>query len=166
MTSYEIAVLAGSNRRESINRRLAAACTRLAPGNLAFYAVQIDDLPMYNADLEDERPASVNRFTAEIRRAHGVLIVTPEHNRSVPAVPELTVRPSTGSGRTANSCTSSELYCRQARAYGRRSFFTKMKSKIMSMDFLISVSENRSRRVSAWNSVDTQSSVPPSPMMA
>src|SRR5262249_22307004 len=48
--------------------------------------VRIDDLPLYNHDLEAELPASVTRFKAEIAAADGVLFVTPEHNRSIPAV--------------------------------------------------------------------------------
>ena len=81
-----IAVIVGSNRRESINRRLAQALTRLAPDSLAFDWIQIDDLPIYNGDLEPDRPASVRRFTSEVRAADGVLMVMPEHNRSLPAV--------------------------------------------------------------------------------
>ena len=48
--------------------------------------VQIDDLPMYNQDLEGDRPASVRRFTAEVAATDALLVLTPEHNRSLPAV--------------------------------------------------------------------------------
>jgi chromate reductase len=54
--------------------------------NLAYTFVRIDDLPLYNQDLEVPLPPSVARFKAEIARADGVLFVTPEHNRSLPAV--------------------------------------------------------------------------------
>lgn len=84
--SYDIAVIVGSNRRESINRQLAQALVRLAPPVLACRFVQIDDLPMYNGDLEPSRTDSVRRFTAEVAKADGLLIVMPEHNRSLPAV--------------------------------------------------------------------------------
>lgn len=83
---FDIAVIVGSNRRESINRKLAEAMVKLAPATLACRFVQIDDLPMYNGDLEGQRPVAVNRFTAEVAKADGLLIVMPEHNRSLPAV--------------------------------------------------------------------------------
>lgn len=81
-----IAVIVGSNRRGSLNRKLAEALVPLAAGRLAFTFVRLDDLPMYNQDLEAEMPASVLRFKAEIEAAQGLLFVTPEHNRSVPAL--------------------------------------------------------------------------------
>ncbi|VWX61172.1 Quinone reductase [Burkholderiales bacterium 8X] len=87
MTStYPIALVVGSNRRESLNRKLAKAITRLDAPTLRFQDIRIDDLPMYNGDLEAARPAEVNRFTDEVRACSGVLIVMPEHNRSLPAV--------------------------------------------------------------------------------
>jgi chromate reductase len=76
----------GSNRRESINRKLAQAIARLADGRVEVKLVQLDDLPMYNQDLESPLPASVARFKAEIEDADGLLFVTPEHSRSIPAV--------------------------------------------------------------------------------
>jgi chromate reductase len=84
--SYKIAIIVGSNRRESINRKLAGALVKLGAANLDFSIAQIDDLPIYNGDLEASRPANVNRFTAEIAASDAVLIVTPEHNRSLPTV--------------------------------------------------------------------------------
>lgn len=58
----------------------------LGGGNIRAEFVRIDDLPMYNQDLEPDRPDVVDRFTAEIAAADAILMVTPEHNRSVPAV--------------------------------------------------------------------------------
>jgi chromate reductase, NAD(P)H dehydrogenase (quinone) len=86
MAKINIAVVVGSNRRESINRRLAQALAGLAPAPLTFTFVQIDDLPLYNQDHEGDLPASVVRFKREISAADGVLFVTPEHSRSIPAV--------------------------------------------------------------------------------
>ena len=86
MTKFKIAVIVGSNRRESINRRLAQALVRLGEGQFAASFVQIDDLPLYNQDLEAQLPESVVRFKSEIAKADGVLFVTPEHSRSIPAV--------------------------------------------------------------------------------
>jgi chromate reductase len=84
--AFKIAVVVGSNRRESINRKLAEGLGKLRPDRLAFHFVRIDDLPIYNQDDEGNLPASVTRFKAEIEAADGVLFVTPEHSRSIPAV--------------------------------------------------------------------------------
>lgn len=86
MTKIKIAIVVGSNRRESINRKLAQAIVKLADGRIIPKFVQIDDLPMYNQDHESSLPASVARFKAEIGEADGLLFVTPEHNRSIPTV--------------------------------------------------------------------------------
>ncbi len=85
MKTYPVAVLVGSLRRESINRQLATAMTKLAPASLSFYTVELGELPLYNGDLEESRPESVTRFTAQCARADAFFIVTPEHNRSLPA---------------------------------------------------------------------------------
>jgi chromate reductase, NAD(P)H dehydrogenase (quinone) len=80
-----IAVIVGSNRRDSINRKLAVALVRLGAGKFEATFARIDDLPMYNQDNEGALPPEVVRFKDEIARADGVLIVTPEHDRSIPA---------------------------------------------------------------------------------
>jgi chromate reductase len=82
----KIALIVGSNRRESINRKLAQALAKLGGNRLDARFVPIDDLPLYNQDDESELPASVVRFKSELAAADGVLFVTPEHSRSIPAV--------------------------------------------------------------------------------
>ncbi|MDM0112645.1 NAD(P)H-dependent oxidoreductase [Variovorax sp. J22R133] len=82
----KVGVIVGSNRRESINRKLANAIIQLDAPSLAFEHIRIDDLPMYNGDLEGARPAEVNRFTSEVAACDALLFVMPEHNRSLPAV--------------------------------------------------------------------------------
>jgi chromate reductase len=86
MAKFKVAVIVGSNRRESVNRRLAHALTKLRSDKFAFSFIQIDDLPLYNQDLEGELPNTVGRFKSEIAAADGLLFVTPEHNRSIPTV--------------------------------------------------------------------------------
>jgi chromate reductase, NAD(P)H dehydrogenase (quinone) len=86
MDKTNIAVIVGSNRKKSINRQLAEALVALIGDRAETSFIQIDDLPMYNPDLEPNRPESVNRFTQEVKAADAVLIVMPEYNRSVPAV--------------------------------------------------------------------------------
>jgi chromate reductase len=84
MSQIPIAVVVGSLRRDSFNRRLATAVVKLAPPEFSFQQVRIDDLPLYNQD-DDANPAeSVRRLKGEIKAARGLLFVTPEYNRSIP----------------------------------------------------------------------------------
>ena len=86
MAKFKIGVVVGSNRRESLNRKLAQALAALGSDKATFKFLQIDDLPMYNQDLEADVPKSVTRLKAEIAACDGLLFVTPEHNRTIPAV--------------------------------------------------------------------------------
>ena len=86
MNQYQIAVIVGSLRKDSFNRKLANAVVKLAPAEFSFKQLQIGDLPLYNQD-DDANPAeTVKRLKAEISAAHGLLFVTPEYNRSMPGV--------------------------------------------------------------------------------
>jgi chromate reductase len=77
-----VAVLVGSLRRESFNRRFAQALGRLAADRLDFRFVEIGDLPLYNEDLwSAEPPAPVMRMKGEVEACDAVLFVTPEYNR-------------------------------------------------------------------------------------
>jgi chromate reductase len=86
MSKYEIAVVVGSLRKDSLNHRLAHAIARLAPPEFEFRHIGIGDLPHYNQDDETNPDVTVQRLRAEIKAAHGVLFVTPEYNRSIPGV--------------------------------------------------------------------------------
>lgn len=86
MKRIKTAILIGSLRKASLNRRLAEALMKLAPPELDFHEIPLADLPMYNGDLEADRPAAVHAFTMQCARADAMLIVMPEYNRSVPAV--------------------------------------------------------------------------------
>jgi chromate reductase len=86
MSQYQIAVVVGSLRQDSLNRKLANAIVRLAPSEFSFQQLTIGDLPLYNQD-DDANPAeSVKRLKSEIAAADGVLFFTPEYNRSLPGV--------------------------------------------------------------------------------
>ena len=86
MKQYRIAVVVGSLRKESFNRRLANAIAKLAPPDFSFRQVQIGDLPLYNQD-DDAGPAdSVKRLKRELIESQGLLFVTAEYNRSIPGV--------------------------------------------------------------------------------
>ena len=86
MGQYPIAVVVGSLRRDSFNRKLASAMVKLAPAEFSFKQVEIGDLPLYNQDDDANQAAAVKRLKSEISAARGLLFVTPEYNRSLPGV--------------------------------------------------------------------------------
>jgi chromate reductase len=86
MSQYQIAVIVGSLRKDSLNRKLAEAIVKLAPSEFTFQQVRIDDLPPYNQDDDMNQAASVKRLKGEIKNAQGLLFFTPEYNRSIPGV--------------------------------------------------------------------------------
>jgi chromate reductase len=86
MSKYEIAVVVGSLRQDSFNRKLANAIVKLAPSEFSFKQVQIGDLPLYNQDDDANQAESVKRLKNEIKSAQGLLFITPEYNRSIPGV--------------------------------------------------------------------------------
>jgi len=85
MSQYRIAVVVGSLRKESFNHKLALALARMAP-NFTFEHLRIDDVPLYNQDMDGKQPPEVLRLKSEIAAAQGLLFVTPEYNRSIPGV--------------------------------------------------------------------------------
>lgn len=82
----KIAVLVGSLREGSYNRKTALQLAALAPASLQLEIVEIGDLPFYNEDADANPPKEWVAFRQRIKEADGVLFVTPEYNRSVPAV--------------------------------------------------------------------------------
>jgi chromate reductase, NAD(P)H dehydrogenase (quinone) len=88
MKKNKIAVIVGSLRKESFNRKMAKALMKLSPDSLAFDIVEIRELPLYNQDYDDEGkpPLAWIEFRQQVKSFDGVLFVTPEYNRSVPGV--------------------------------------------------------------------------------
>ena len=86
MARLKLGIVVGSNRRESINRKLAGALARFGTDRFESRFIQIDDLPMYNQDFEQPVPEKVARFKAEVAASDALLFVTPEHSRSIPAL--------------------------------------------------------------------------------
>ena len=82
----KVAVLIGSLRKDSLNRKAANALIAMAPPSLALEIVEIGDLNLYNQDLDDAspKPASWLAFRDKVRAMDAVLFVTPEYNRGVP----------------------------------------------------------------------------------
>lgn len=86
-TSYTIAVLVGSLRKESLSLKLAHGLRSLAPARLQLTLISLAQLPLYNEDLETSPPPQAwQSFRRSIKSVDGVLFITPEYNRSVPAV--------------------------------------------------------------------------------
>jgi len=85
-TTYNVAVLIGSLRKKSFHRLLAQALVGLALPSLCLEIVEVGDLPFYNEDLEPETPATWQALRQRVQQADAVLLLTPEYNRSVPAV--------------------------------------------------------------------------------
>jgi len=83
---WNVAVLVGSLRKESFNRKMANALLGMAPPSLALEIVEIRNLPLYNQDDDANPPAASAAFKARIQQADAALFVTPEYNRSVPGV--------------------------------------------------------------------------------
>jgi len=86
MENLSVAVFVGSLRKGSFSRSLAHVLAELAPASLRLEIVEIGDLPLYNPDLDEGTPpAAWTAFRDKVRAVDGVLFVTPEYNRSVPA---------------------------------------------------------------------------------
>src|SRR5690349_12773002 len=85
-STRDVGVFVGSLRKDSFNRKMANALGGLAPAELKLSMIEIGQLPLYNQDLEASVPEPWAAFRARVKAADAVLFVTPEYNRSVPAV--------------------------------------------------------------------------------
>jgi len=86
MPKHQIAIIVGSLREGSLNRKVAKAICGSVPDNLECHIIEISDLPLYNQDLDGNPPEAWVRFRREVSECDGVLLVTPEYNRSIPGV--------------------------------------------------------------------------------
>src|ERR671916_1675160 len=88
MATYRIAILVGSLRENSINRKIARSMCAIRGDNLECGIVEIGDLPLYNQDYDalPEQPEPYVRFRDQVRTEDGVLFVSPEYNRGIPGV--------------------------------------------------------------------------------
>lgn len=80
----KIAVLVGSLRRESYNRKIANELIRIAEGKLDMEIVDISNLQLYSEDLDQNPPQEWTDFRNKIKSADGILVVSPEYNRTIP----------------------------------------------------------------------------------
>jgi chromate reductase, NAD(P)H dehydrogenase (quinone) len=84
MAQYRIGYFVGSLASGSINRVLAKALIKLAPGELEFFEIPIKDLPLYSYDYDADFPPEGRALKEAIEQADGILFVSPEYNRSIP----------------------------------------------------------------------------------
>ena len=84
--AYRIAIIVGSLRQGSINRKVARSICGLRNGNLDCSMIEIGDLPLYNQDYDSNPPEQYVRFRKQIADADGVLFCSPEYNRGIPGV--------------------------------------------------------------------------------
>ena len=84
MDTYRVGYLVGSLAKDSINRKLARALTRLAPPALQLSEIPFADLPHYSYDYDAAYPPASTAFKEAIAGVDAVLFVTPEYNRSIP----------------------------------------------------------------------------------
>jgi chromate reductase len=88
MANYKIAIIVGSLRKDSLNRRIARSMCAMRGDNLDCQMIEIGDLPLYNQDydLQRQQPEPYVRFREAVAAADGILFCTPEYNRGVPGV--------------------------------------------------------------------------------
>ena len=84
MTTFQVGYFVGSLSQSSINRTLSQALIRLAPEDLAFTEIRIDNLALYSPDYDTDYPPDAVALKEAIGRSDAVLFVTPEYNRSIP----------------------------------------------------------------------------------
>lgn len=83
-----IGILVGSLRKESFSKKISKAILAMAPQGFEFRIISLADLPIYNQDFDDDNkvPQAITLFREEMVKVDGILLITPEYNRSVPAV--------------------------------------------------------------------------------
>lgn len=83
----KVAVIVGSLRQASWNKKIAKVMMSVAPSSLQMEIVDIGHLAFYNEDLDSVSPPKEwTDFREKIKTFDAVLFVTPEYNRSVPGV--------------------------------------------------------------------------------
>jgi len=86
MTKISILGLAGSLRKGSYNKTLLRAAMEMVSADAELEIFDLEGLPPFNQDLENQPPEKVKEFKAKIRAADAILIATPEYNYSIPGV--------------------------------------------------------------------------------
>ena len=82
----KIVAIVGSLRKESYNKKIANFMKDRYKGKLDIEILQIDNLPLFNEDIESNPPSEVKKFKDMVKESEGVVFVTPEYNHSIPGV--------------------------------------------------------------------------------
>src|SRR6267154_6847267 len=85
-TPHNVVVIAGSLRKESFTLKIARALAKLAPATLKMEVVTLNEISFFNQDLEAAPPADWLAFREKLQKSNGVVLVTPEYNRSISGV--------------------------------------------------------------------------------
>ncbi len=80
----QIVTIVGSLRKDSYNKRIALFMQERYRGKLDMDILYLNNLPLFNVDMENDPPEVVKEFKEKIRNAEGVFIVSPEYNHSIP----------------------------------------------------------------------------------
>lgn len=86
MNKLNLIAIAGSLRKGSYNRALLETAQELAPENVDIEMIDIGNLPLFNEDLEADFPGEAQQLKQKIEKSDGILVSTPEYNRSIPGV--------------------------------------------------------------------------------
>lgn len=86
MKKIKVGILIGSLRKESYSKAVAKSILQIAPSNMDMSMIEIGHLPFYNQDYEADYPTSYRDFKEQIKKVDALLFITPEYNRSIPAV--------------------------------------------------------------------------------
>jgi len=86
MSSKKIAIIIGSLRKESFNRKIANTLIKISPTSLTLEILEISKLSFYNQDLDETPPTEWTEFRNRLKIFDGIIFITPEYNRSFPAV--------------------------------------------------------------------------------
>lgn len=87
----KLAIIVGSLRKESYNRVLAGVLINRLPSDVEVDILELADVPFMNEDLEQDLPESVRRIARSVATADGLLIISPEYNRGIPALTKNTI---------------------------------------------------------------------------
>jgi chromate reductase len=133
-----VAVLVGSLRKDSINRKFARSVGMLAKDRLSFRFTEIGDLPLYNDDLWQAPPEPVVRMKREVEAADGVLFVTPEYNRSYsPAIMNAVDWGSRPSGKNSWGCKPASIIGASPGAIGTAAAQNALKGLLVVCDMVL-----------------------------
>lgn len=84
--NVHILAFAGSLRKQSYNKAILAAALEMVPEKTTLEIFDLEGIPSFNQDLENQPPDKVREFKSKIRAADAILIATPEYNYSIPGV--------------------------------------------------------------------------------